>query len=229
MSEDTSIWVHQLAHLSDNPLVDTGFILSSRVEKLIANHFTNNNKDISIIFSSGYSPEYDFKIRDIGFELKISNNPSSFIELYRGDGITQSGLNLSTANYYIFLNPGINKQQNHFIKNRNRVVFKVRLVSRTSLLRLIDLYKRELKEPICYNNAVGYYIYPHQEEEHYLGYFQVDDQIANKNSNSFYTNNTLLGYQFKIDFSNFIPYYDRFKESSSNILEYCRNPGVSLI
>ena len=119
------------------------------VETKITKDFQEFFESAPALCSYGAFPEFDTQLADgTTVELKISSHEgnSVFVETAKNSQgwWVQSGLTLSQADYYIFLQPGI-------VQKDGPVVMKVRILPTTELRSLHQILK--IRE---YNNSRGF-------------------------------------------------------------------------
>jgi hypothetical protein len=157
--------------------INKDYSISKQVEQVLVENFKilYNLEEKDVEFSQGCDASFDFRLKDLLFELKIMSSLLYSIEISRANG-DPSGITSSKADYYIIINPG---------KLYSQEVMKIRIMSRRKLSHLASEKKTDSKNIKIYQpnavNSLGSIcinVNPKEVTHDFIGYFAIAEKIG---------------------------------------------------
>lgn len=144
------------------------FSVSRQIEQIILDQlkvlYNVSDKDVEI--SQGCNSDYDFRILNKLFELKVMSTYHYNIEVSRFDG-SKSGLSASKADYYIIINPGFLYKKEYM---------KIRIVDTKDLRNAIqNNSKIKIYNPNIHNQlgSICHQLDPKNIRHDFVGTFEI--------------------------------------------------------
>ena len=152
--------------------INNDYSISRQIEQIILDKLVAlyglQQEDVEI--SQGCDSDYDFRIKDKTFELKIMSTPFYNIEVSRANG-DPSGLNSSKSDYYAIVNPG-------WLYGKE--VMKLRIVETNTLRDVVKSNTKVKVYPANEFNSLGsicHQVDPRMPHD-FVGHFSIKDKIG---------------------------------------------------